>query len=152
VRRRTKIALGLVATAAMLSFVAQFFVRPSVVFGDSMSPTLEQWDICLLQRVRHYEPRRDEIVMFRTSDDPPLYFIKRVVALPGESVTIERGVITINGTALGAPRLAPGWELEQTVLSADKILVAADNPEFGYGVVATRLVQARLLWHWRWKR
>lgn len=151
-KRRTKVVLGLAATGTMLSLVAQFFVRPSVVFGDSMSPTLEPWDLCLLQRVRHYEPRRDDIVMFRTSNDPPLYFIKRVAALPGETVAIEHGIIKINGTALDAPRLAPDWELEQTVLAGDKILVVADNPEFGYGLVATRLVQARLLWHWRWKR
>lgn len=151
-KRRTKVVLGVAAAAALLSFVANLFVRPSVAFGDSMSPTLEPWEICLLQRVRHYQPRRDDIVMFRTSDDPPLYFIKRVVALPGESVVIEHGVITANGTALDTPRLAPEWDLEKTVLPEDKILVAADNPDYGYGIVATRLVQARLLWHWRWKR
>jgi signal peptidase I len=151
-KRRRKIWLVLMAVVLTLVLFGRLVVRPSVVFGDSMSPTLRSWDLCLLIRVHHYEPKRGEIVMFRTSNDPPLYFIKRVVGLPGETVAIERGVIVINGAPQETPRLASSWELERTILPEDRILVAADNPEYGYGIVATRLVEARLLWYWRWKR
>jgi signal peptidase I len=151
-KRRTKISLALAAVALGVFLLVQFVVSPHVVFGDSMAPTLRSWDLCLLLHVGHYQPARGEIVMFRTADDPPLYFVKRVVGLPGETVVVEHGVVLINGASLEKPRLDPSWELGRTALPEGKILVTADNPEYGYGIVATRLVKARLLWHWRWKR
>lgn len=151
-KRRTKIAMIWLAAAGGSWLLTTFVIRPSIVFGDSMEPTLQSWDFCLMARTYHYEPRQGEIVMFRTSDDPPLYFIKRVVAVPGQTVAIDRGVIRINGSPLNTPQLSSGWELESTVMPQGKILVAADNPDFGYGVVATRLVKARLIWVWRWKK
>jgi signal peptidase I len=152
VKRRSKRLVGIAAIALIALLITRFFVSVQVVFGHSMEPTLRSWDICLMQRVRRYEPRRGEIVMFRTADNPPLYFVKRVVALPGDVVAIEHGVIRLNGQPLDTLRLASDWELGRTNLPANRILVAADNPEFGYGIIATRLVQSRLLWYWRWKR
>lgn len=151
-RRWPKRLLVLLAVGAAALLLTRFVISPHVVFGESMEPTLRSWDICLMLRVRHYQPVRGEIVMFRTADDPPLYFVKRVVGLPGETVAIEQGIVAINAAPLETPRLDPSWELEPTTLPAGKILVAADNPEYGYGVVATRLVKARLVWYGRWKR
>jgi signal peptidase I len=150
--RRRKIGLSVVAALAVVLGFLRFVVSPSIVVGDSMAPTLESWDLCWMGRVHDYRPRRGEIVMFRTADDPPLYFVKRVVGLPGDTVWIDRGVVSVNGSALQTPRLDPSWELPRTTLSDSKILVAADNPRYGYAIVASRLVRARLLWHWRWKR
>jgi signal peptidase I len=151
-KRRAKISLLLLAVALAIFSLTRWVVMPYVVFGGSMEPTLRSWDICLMARVHRYRPQRGEIVMFRTADDPPLYFVKRVVGLPGEAVEIRHGVIAINGSPMETSRLDPSWELERTTLPENRILVASDNPEFGYGVVATRLVRARLLWHWRWRR
>jgi signal peptidase I len=151
-KRRTKISVGLAIVAAGLFLLTRFVVSPHVVFGDSMEPTLRSWDVCLMRRTHSYRPVRGEVVMFRTADDPPLYFVKRVVGLPGETVVIRHGVIAVNGTPLEKPRLDLSWELEPTTLPEGKILVAADNPEYGYGIVATRLVKARLVWQLRWKR
>ncbi len=156
---RTKSLLWLIAVSAYVFVVVKFVVTPFVVVGDSMSPTLKSWDFCLMQRVRHYEPRRGDIVVFRTADDPPLHFVKRVIALPGETVTIERGVFQINGKPLAEPytTVNPDWQMEPTLLPAGKVFVVGDNRDFAreeyvQGLVATRLVQARMLGHWRWKR
>ena len=158
-KRRTKFGLTLLAVAVMLLLVTRFVVSPYVVFGQSMSPTLESWDLCLMAKVREYQPRRGEIVMFRTSDDPPLYFVKRVVALPGETIEIESGVVRVNNEPLSEPytTINPGWDMETTNLSPSKIFVLGDNRDLSqdsyvYGVVAKRLVLARLLGSWRWKR
>jgi signal peptidase I len=156
---RTKSLLWLIAVSAYVFVVVKFVVTPFVVVGESMSPTLKSWDFCLMQRVRHYEPRRGDIVVFRTADDPPLHFVKRVIALPGETVTIERGVFQINGKPLAEPytTVNPDWQMEPTLLPAGKVFVEGDNRDFAreeyvQGLVATRLVQARMLGHWRWKR
>ena len=112
---------------AAVFLLLKFVFVVSVVVGESMTPTLQPWDFCVLRRTAPYEPRKEEIVMFRTADDPPLHLIKRVVGLPGEEVA-------------GA------------VVPAGKVYVKGDNADSWQGLVATRLVTARLLWHWRWRR
>ena len=158
-KRRAKFLLWLIAIGVCIFLVVKFVVAPFVVVGDSMSPTLKSWDVCLMQRVRHYEPQRGDIVVFRTADDPPLYFVKRVIALPGETVSIQRGVFQVNGKPLAEPytTINPDWQMEPTLLPAGKVFVVGDNRDFAreeyvQGLVATRLVQARMLGHWRWKQ
>ena len=158
-KRRAKSLLWLLFIGACLFLVFKFVVTPNVVVGDSMSPTLKSWDLCLMQRVYHYQPQRGDIVVFRTADDPPLYFVKRVIALPGETAAIERGVFHINGAPLSEPytTVNPDWQMESTTVPVGKVFVVGDNRDFEreayvHGLVATRLVQARMLGHWRWKR
>ena len=158
-KRRAKFLLWLIAIGVCIFLVVKFVVAPFVVVGDSMSPTLKSWDVCLMQRVRHYEPQRGDIVVFRTADDPPLYFVKRVIALSGETASIEHGVFTINGMPLSEPytTVNPDWQMERTAVPDGKVFVVGDNRDFEreayvHGLVATRLVQARMLGHWRWKR
>ena len=158
-KRHTRIRLTIVAALIGLSLTASLFVRPYVVVGDSMLPTLKSWDFCLMARVHGYQPRRGDIVTFRTADDPPLYFIKRVVGLPGETLAIRHGAVTVNGQPLDEPYTTtnPMWEMESILIPADKVFVLGDNRTVAldvtlHGLVAMRLVKARMLWHWRWKR
>jgi signal peptidase I len=156
-RAKSLVWVGIVV--AVMFLVVKFVVTPFVVVGDSMSPTLKTWDFCLMRRVRHYQPRRGDIVVFRTADDPPLYFVKRVIALPDETISIERGVFMINGKPLPEPYTNPnpGWQMEPTPVPEGKVFVCGDNRDFAredyvQGLVATRLVQAWMIGHWRWKR
>jgi signal peptidase I len=159
-KRYAKRLLWLIGIGLGLFLIAKFVVTPYIVVGESMTPTLQSWDLCLMRRLYHYQPRRGDIVVFRTSDNPPLYFVKRVIALPGEKVAISNGVFLINGVGLveSYTTLNPDWQRETTTLPSDKIFVMGDNRELPLeyypvpGPVATRLVQARMFWHWRWKR
>ena len=157
-KRRTKISLAILLGLLVTLLVLSRFFRMSVVIGQSMDPTLETWDYCVSRRVNPYQPRRGDIVTFRTADDPPLYFIKRVIALPGETLAIEHGLAKINGQPLPEPytTVNPRWDLEPTRLPDGKIYVLSDNrtndmEDYVQGMVAVRLVQSRLLWHWRWR-
>jgi signal peptidase I len=149
------ILLGLALAAAL---IGKQFYGFSLVVGDSMTPTLRDRDLCLLERTRDYRPRRGDIVSFRTADDPPLWFIKRVVGLPGETVAIVGGVPVINGQPLSEPYTTqnPDWEMSPVTLGPDQVLVLSDNRRYGVedyvqGRVATRLIRGRLLKHWRWR-
>ena len=156
---RTKIRLSVLAVIAGLLLIAQFFLRTHIVIGESMTPTLRSRDFCLMRVIRHYQPRRGDIVVFRTADDPPLFFIKRVIALPGEAINIDRGVVKINGAPLAEPytTVNPDWNMEPTPVPASKVFVIGDNrdlprEDYQLGLVATRLVDGRLLLYWRLKR
>jgi len=158
-KRGGKSLVWLIVVAACLFLVVKFIPVPRIVYGDSMSPTLKSWDFCLMQPVRHYRPRRGDIVTFRTADDPPLYFIKRVIALPGETLSIDHGAFKINGAPLAEPYTTVNatWQMEPTPVPAGKVFVVGDNrdldrEDYVQGLVAMRLVQTRMMWQWRWKR
>ena len=157
--RRRKRLLGLLLVSGGIGIVAKFFVSPFLVVGESMTPTLANQELCLVSKFPQYEPRRGDIVVFRTSNRPPLRFVKRVVALPGETLAIQHGVVKINGTPVPEPytTVNADWELPPTVVPAEKVYVIGDNRTVSmddtlHGLVATHLVEARLLAHWRWRR
>jgi signal peptidase I len=157
--RRTTTVLLLLAIAAGLFVIGRYVLRPSVVVGQSMEPTLQSWELCLSLRTPHYRPQRGDIVTFRTADDPPLYLVKRVVGLPGETVGLEGGVVQINGQPLPEPytTVNPSWQMPATNVPPGKVFVLGDNRDVDldatvHGLVATRLVLYRLVWHGRWRK
>jgi signal peptidase I len=151
--------LLLAVLAAVVVGGGGWFITPMVVVGDSMLPTLRSWDVCWMRRVRQYEPVRGDVIMFRTADDPPLRFIKRVIALPGETIAITNGTVLIQHQPLAEP-YTPGnrdWVLNETNVPPGKVYVIGDNrdgpPDLSvHGLVAIRLVQARLIAFWRWRK
>jgi signal peptidase I len=156
VKRRLIIALGVVVTILL---VGKFIITPYLVVGESMTPTLRHMDLCLMRKVWNYRPSRGDIVVFRTSDDPPLFLVKRVIALPGETISITNGIVQIDDRPLPESYAPPNpsWEMPTTAVPADKVFVIGDNrtvalDETVHGLVATRLIKARLLAHWRWKQ
>lgn len=158
-RRILRTIIGLVILGVMLWGTCQFIGMPAVVFGDSMVPTLRSWEVCWMQRVHPYVPTRGDIIMFRTADDPPLQFIKRVIAVPGETITIQAGQVLINHQFLAEPYTTnnPAWSLAATPVPDGKVYVIGDNRTVPMevavqGLVATRLVQAKLAAHGRWRK
>jgi len=158
-RRIIRSIIVLVILGIILLCIFQFIGTPAVVFGDSMMPTLRSWEVCWMQRVHPYVPARGDIIMFRTADDPPLQFIKRVIAVPGETLAIQAGQVLINNQPLAEPYTTnnPAWSLVVTHVPSGKVYVIGDNRTVPMevavqGLIATRLVQARLVAHWRWRK
>ncbi|MEK7106199.1 MAG: signal peptidase I [Patescibacteria group bacterium] len=91
-----------IATAVVLAMIVQqFIIRPFVVSGQSMDPTLSSGDYLLIDEVtyRFNEPERGDVVVFRAPPEPTKFFIKRVIGLPGDTVSIKGKEITITNTA-----------------------------------------------------
>ncbi|MBI4022750.1 signal peptidase I [Candidatus Berkelbacteria bacterium] len=92
------IVLVLIAALAVRAFVAQ----PFVVQGRSMEPSLQNQDYLVVDKLSYRlgEPNRGDIVVFRSPEDPSQNYIKRVIGLPGETVTIQDEQVLINGTPI----------------------------------------------------
>lgn len=77
--------------------VRVFIAQPFIVEGLSMYPTFKDKDYLIIDQVsyRFHEPQRGDVVVFRYPNNPSIFYIKRIIGLPGESVSIERGVVTI---------------------------------------------------------
>ena len=74
-----------------------YIAEPFIVSGASMVPTFESGDYLVIDQLtyRFREPERGEVIVFKYPNNPSKYFIKRIIGLPGETVSIDGGVITI---------------------------------------------------------
>ncbi len=82
--------------------IRAFVVSPFIVDGASMSPTFENLDYLIVDALvyRFTPPSRGDVIVFRYPNKPSVFYIKRIVGLPGETVSINRGVVTVT-TVLG---------------------------------------------------
>lgn len=94
--------------------VRMFLFQPFFVRGASMEPTFHNGDYLIIDELsyRFRAPRRGEVVVFRFPSDPSQFYIKRILGLPGETVRISGGKISVG---LGANTLQG---LEEAYLSA----------------------------------
>ncbi len=92
------LAIAVVVCVLLITYVVQAFK----VQGTSMSPELEDGERILVNKFLYYfgDIERGDVVVFWYPEDPQLSFIKRVVALPGETVEIRAGEVRVNGAPI----------------------------------------------------
>ena len=89
-----------------------FLYQPVKVEGTSMAPLLsDQERIFINKFVYRFEPiQRGDVVVFWYPLDRTKSFIKRVIALPGESVEIRQGIVYVDGQEIKEPYVPPQYE------------------------------------------
>ncbi|HDG68063.1 MAG TPA: signal peptidase I [candidate division Zixibacteria bacterium] len=95
--------IRIVVLAIFLALVVRaFVVQGYKIENASMEDTLLPGDYILAEKVtcRHRLPHRGEIVVFRYPLNPDKIFVKRCIALPGDTVVIRNKVVYINGRAI----------------------------------------------------
>lgn len=77
--------------------IRMFIAQPFIVSGASMDNTFATGQYLIVDQVSyHFEkPSRGDVIVFRYPRDPSKFFIKRVVALPGDTITIENAKVKI---------------------------------------------------------
>ncbi|MBI4123017.1 MAG: signal peptidase I [Parcubacteria group bacterium] len=99
---------GRIAIIALLFafFVRAFIFQPFLVRGTSMEPNFHNGDYLIIDEIsyRFQKPERYEVVVFRYPKDESQRYIKRVVGLPGETVEVQDGKITISAGPSAAPQ------------------------------------------------
>lgn len=86
-----------ILAAAIIVPVRYFLIQPFVVTGASMEPNFHDSEYLIIDEMsyRLRDVARGEIVVFRPPNDPDQFYIKRVIGLPGETIQILDGKITI---------------------------------------------------------
>lgn len=94
--------------ALILAFLVRTFVFESFqVSGKSMQPTLYTGDRVLVNKLAFVlgKPKTGEIIVFRSPVNPSQDWIKRVIGVPGDTVSIKNDVVYINGKRYPEPFL-----------------------------------------------
>ena len=92
-----------IVVAVVLAFlIRQFVVELYIVDGPSMRPTLQSQQRLVVNKFiyRFREPEKGEILVFQYPRDPSRDFIKRVIAVPGDTVEIKEGRVLVNDQVL----------------------------------------------------
>jgi len=86
-----------VISAAIIIPVRMFLMHPFIVKGVSMEETFHNNDYLIVNRwtYRFDEPQRGDVIVFRSPQGPKDHLIKRVIGLPGETVTIKNNEVFI---------------------------------------------------------
>jgi signal peptidase I len=113
-----------------------FVISPFVVDGESMEPTFQNLDYLIVDELAYdfHAPARGDVIVFRYPLDPSIFYIKRIIGLPGETVSITQGIVTITETngqkiTLNEPYVVneDATYSENISLTSDEYFVMGDN-------------------------
>ncbi len=132
--KKNLIALGICVVIAVVIalIITNFVASHTKVEGNSMESTLQNGDDIIVEKFSYItgDPERYEIIVFRESES--VNYIKRVIALPGETIQITEGKIYINERAVfdayGNAKMEDGGIAEKPIkLGQDEYFVLGDN-------------------------
>ena len=128
-----------ILTALVLVIIIRTFLLDSrVVPTPSMVPTIQPGDRLFVEKVTHHFKglQRGEVIVFVPPEQSHLKedLIKRLIALPGDTVEIREGKVHINGEAQVEPYLAEPiqYEFSPVTVPEGKIFVLGDNRNRSY--------------------
>lgn len=135
-----------------------FIAQPFIVSGASMDPTFANGQYLIVDQVtyRFEEPERGDVIIFRYPRDPSKFYIKRIIALPGETITIDGNTIAITNeehpdgfelNELYVEAMRPEADITET-LGEEEYFVMGDNRDFSsdsriWGVLPRDLIVGR---------
>jgi signal peptidase I len=139
--------------------IKTFVVKPFIVSGASMDPTYQDGQYLIVDEIsyRFKNPERGEVVVFRPPRDPNKFFIKRIIGLPNETISINKGSVTITSSGktfeLTEPYIASNLESHENstrTLKEDEYFVMGDNRQFSsdsriWGPISKDVIEGRAL-------
>jgi len=121
--------MQLAVILALAWFVVFIFGARTYMVGQSMSPQIEQGEAVLINKASYTfaKPQRYDVIAFKNTDGRVC--IRRVIGLPGESVSIIDGTVYINGEALDRfyEASSGGLAADEIKLMANEYFVLGDN-------------------------
>jgi signal peptidase I len=153
---------GLLLTALVIAvLIKTFLIQPFWIPSESMLDTIHVNDRVMVNKLAFQfgEPQRGDIVVFRDPAEPEVEesvpeavirsvleaigvrtrglddLIKRVIGLPGETVTISENMVHINGVPIEEPYLDPNVVMPDAVpfvIGEDEVFLMGDNREFSF--------------------
>ena len=153
--------VSIIVAVALAFCIRTFLVEPYMVEGSSMYPTLKNHERLIVDKLSYFvtNPKRGEIVVFRFPKDESRDFIKRVIAVGGDTIEMKDGQVFVNGQVLkedyiykNDPKGKNISSYRKTIVPEGTIFVLGDNRNNSedsrfadVGFVPHKLVKGRAL-------
>ena len=124
--------------AIVLAFVITLFIKPTLVSGDSMLPTLHENDYLIINKIGYKigEPKNGDVIVFKSdlekNDGTTKDLVKRIIGVAGDKVVIKDGKVYLNDKLLDETYLSEGMDTTgdvDIVVPEGKLFVLWDNRE-----------------------
>ena len=124
--------LAITAVLALaIFFLLHFTIDTVIVLGISMEPNFHSGQRILVSKVsyRMHEPERGDVIVFRPVNLEDKDLIKRIIALPRDTVEVKDSAVYVNGTELKEPYIKnpPNYDFPEQEVPADNYFVLGDN-------------------------
>lgn len=122
--------VSILIAVVLAFFIRYFIVELYVVDGSSMEPTLHNSQRLVVNKFiyRFKAPERGDVVVFRYPSDPSRDFIKRVIALPGDTIEIKDSRVYVNGQLQNEPYI-----LEKNIVGSYPLSTVPNGRIFAMG-------------------
>jgi signal peptidase I len=129
---------SIVVVLAVMVMIYLFIMSPQEINGASMEPNFHNGEYILTNKVLYkiYDPKRGDVVIFKSPRNKEIDFIKRIIGLPGERVRLSENAFFIDGQKLDEKYLPLGVyvfggtylrENEEVTIPEGKYFVIGDN-------------------------
>ncbi len=140
--------LEVVALALLMFMAVRFVAQNFIVDGASMEPSFSHGDLLIVNKLAYRsfdlswlpwsdndnwrpfgEPRPGDVVVFRFPQNPNRDFIKRVIAVPGQTVEVSEGVLMLDGEEIDQSFISerPRYDFGPELVPEGKLFVLGDN-------------------------
>ncbi len=140
--------LEVVALALVMFIAVRAVAQNFVIDGRSMEPTFAHGQLLIVNKLAYRsfdlswlpgvesdewrpfgEPAAGDIVVFRFPRDPSRDFIKRIVAVAGQTVAVEDSIVYVDGVQLAEPYIdePPAYSVPEQVVPEGSVFVLGDN-------------------------
>ncbi len=156
--RKTVLRAAILAVVCIVTF--KWILLPTRVVGISMEPTYADRSVNFINRVPYFlhEPKRGDVVGVRLTppsgiEAPHIMFFKRILALPGETISFVGGHPQVNGKPLKEPYETGlcNWNVPEVKLGAGEYFVVGDNRDMpkeyhSFGKTERNRIVGKALW------
>ena len=142
-RSFTREIIETVLLAVVVYLALHVSMQPFRVEGSSMVPRLTEGEYLLVNKMVYWQvpvlgggdgylihpPQRQDVVIFKYPADPERSFVKRVIGIPGDTVSIVEGTVFLNGATLDEPYVTrpDGTSMETITVPPESYFVLGDN-------------------------
>jgi signal peptidase I len=120
-----------VVISIFIFLVLQFTIGTFRVYGTSMLPGILPDDYIIVSKVdyRLHKPERGDVIVLRSPRDQTTDLIKRIIAIPGDTIEIRNSQIFVNDKVVSEPYIkeAPNYKYPKQTLPEDNYFVLGDN-------------------------
>lgn len=133
-KHRSHLAREIVETIALtliIFLVIRFAIQSYRVSGPSMLPGLQTDEYVLVNKIAYlfHAPERGDVIVFHFPLDTSEDFIKRIIGLPGDTVTLDNATVRVDGVVLHEPYISQAYNPSGKTIKVpnDEYFVLGDN-------------------------
>ena len=153
----------IIVAAIAICLAVNFTIETREVHSQSMLPDIEPGEHIIVSKAAYFfhPPERGEVIVFHSPRNPKSDLIKRIIALPGDTIEIEGHTVFVNDIPLVEPYISesPEYTFPFQEIDADHYFVLGDNRNSssdshkGWTVPRTNIVGKAWVTYWpphRW--